>query len=186
MALTEIEYGSLASSEIMNNNFQYLDNRISSVSETVSTNQAGVNSNIASINSTLTSMSEEIDADIEEINKSLEETIAKFSENGIFTTTYVNGTSWYREYFSDEKKETRVWLEQGGLCASRGTATFIKAFRDANYSLATMNTAAFPPKQPAILRTMTARVGAILLNGMLAAFNFRRIKWHLILMKTGI
>ena len=33
MALTEIEYGSLASSEIMNNNFQYLDNRISSVSE---------------------------------------------------------------------------------------------------------------------------------------------------------
>jgi hypothetical protein len=33
------------------------------------------------------------------------------------------------------KKETRVWLEQGGLCASRGTATFIKAFRDANYSL---------------------------------------------------
>ena len=40
MALTEIEYGSLASSEIMNNNFQYLDNRISSVSETVSTNQA--------------------------------------------------------------------------------------------------------------------------------------------------
>ncbi len=135
MALTEIEYGSLASSEIMNNNFQYLDNRISNVSETVSTNQAGVNSNIASINSTLTSMSEEIDADIEEINKSLEETIAKFSENGIFTTTYVNGTSWYREYFSDEKKETRVWLEQGGLCASRGTATFIKAFRDANYSL---------------------------------------------------
>ena len=61
MALTEIEYGSLASSEIMNNNFQYLDNRISNVSETVSTNQAGVNSNIASINSTLTSMSEDND-----------------------------------------------------------------------------------------------------------------------------
>ena len=54
------------------------------------------------------------------------------------------------------------------------------------HTTATMNTAAFPPKQPAILRTMTARVGAILLNGMLAAFNFRRIKWHLILMKTGI
>lgn len=135
MALTEIEYGSLASSEIMNSNFQYLDNRISSVSETVSGNQAGVNSNIASINSTLTSMREEIDSDIEEINKSIEETNAKFSENGIFTTTYINGTSWYREYFSDEKKETRVWLEQGGVCGSRGTATFVKAFRDTNYTL---------------------------------------------------
>lgn len=33
MALTEIEYGSLASSDVMNKNFEYLDNKISDVSE---------------------------------------------------------------------------------------------------------------------------------------------------------
>ena len=137
-------------------------------------------------------MSEEIDADIEEINKSLEETIAKFSENGIFTTTYVNGTSWYREYFSDEKKETRVWLSRADFAPLEVLQLSLKHLGTQiihlhlGHTTATMNTAAFRPKQPAILRTMTARVGAILLNGMLAAFNFRRIKWHLILMKTGI
>lgn len=50
MALTTIEYGALASSEVMNNNFEYLDNRISSVSETFNSNNAGIYSNIASIN----------------------------------------------------------------------------------------------------------------------------------------
>ena len=46
MALTEIEYGSLASSEVMNNNFEYLDNKISDVSENLASNVATINANI--------------------------------------------------------------------------------------------------------------------------------------------
>ena len=51
MALTRIEYGSLASSEVMNNNFEYLDNRISAVNTNMGTNNAGISSTLASINS---------------------------------------------------------------------------------------------------------------------------------------
>ena len=50
MALTKIEYGALASSSVMNNNFEYLDNRISSLSENLSSSNSGIYSNIASIN----------------------------------------------------------------------------------------------------------------------------------------
>ncbi len=39
---------------------------------------------------------------------------SSIAENGLYTTTYINGNSWYREYFSDEDKTERVWLEQGG------------------------------------------------------------------------
>lgn len=136
MALTEIEYGALASSEVMNNNFQYLDDRITSVAEIVASNNAGVNSNIASINSTISSMSEEINSDIEEINTDISDMTSSLNESGLlYVNTYFNGTSWYKEYFSDSDKTTRVWLEQGGVCSSRSTTTYLKSFSTANYTL---------------------------------------------------
>ena len=54
MALTKIEYGALASSQIMNNNFDYLDDRITTVSQNMSSANAGIYSNIASINALIT------------------------------------------------------------------------------------------------------------------------------------
>ena len=54
MALTTIEYGALASSEVMNNNFEYLDNRITSVNNTVTSNNSSILSNLASINTSIT------------------------------------------------------------------------------------------------------------------------------------
>lgn len=54
MSLTTIEYGALASSQVMNNNFEYLDNRITSVNNTVTSNNSSVLSNIASINTSIT------------------------------------------------------------------------------------------------------------------------------------
>lgn len=54
MALINIEYGALASSEVMNNNFEYLDNRISSAVEGNASTTAAIYSNIASINSLIT------------------------------------------------------------------------------------------------------------------------------------
>ena len=132
MALTEIEYGSLASSEVINNNFEYLDNKITGVSETVSVNNAAISSNIASINSSIESMSNEINESIETMNTKLGGLI----ESGCFITTYINGTSWYREYFSDAEKKVRVWLEQGGVAnVSQATATITlpKAYNDTKY-----------------------------------------------------
>ena len=136
MALTEIEYGALASSDVINNNFQYLDDRISNLSETVTSNSAGVSSNIASINSTISALSEDLNSDIEEINTDLGGVKSNLSEYGyLYVNSYFNGTSWYKEYFSDSEKETRVWLEQGGVCSSNSTTVYLKSFKSTNYTL---------------------------------------------------
>ena len=136
MALTEIGYGSLASSKTMNENFQYLDNRISDLTSTVISNQAGFNSNVASLNNMITSMHEEINEQIDVSTKELKDEIKLvLSENAIYLTTYIDGTSWYKEYFSDNEKTNRVWLEQGGICGSISTTTYLKAFSNTNYTL---------------------------------------------------
>ena len=132
MALTNIEYGSLASSDVMNQNFTYLDNRISSLSSDLTSNVATINSNIATVNSNISSMSDSYDESFQSVNTTLNNTISAFSDSGLYITTYVNGNSWYREYFSDSDKTTRVWLEQGGVSWN---PTFLKAFTNSNYTL---------------------------------------------------
>lgn len=135
MALTTIKYGELASSEIMNNNFKYLDDKISNLNETVTSNKAGMNSNIASINSTITTINENMTQNVKNLEESINKTKSFFSESGLFVTTYINGVSWYKEYFSDSEKKTRVWLEQGGVLNSRSSTTFLKKFTTTNYTL---------------------------------------------------
>lgn len=138
MALTEIEYGSLASSETMNNNFTYLENLISSLNETVISNNAGINSNIASINNSINVLQESVNSSIDGVKADI---IEEFCSNGIFTTTYISGSSWYREYFSDNAKTSRVWLEQGGFSNAfegdtrYGNVTFLKGFSNTNYTV---------------------------------------------------
>lgn len=73
MALTNIEYGSLASSETMNTNFQYLDNRISTVVENNISTSASINSNIASLSSSLSLLSSNINTSIVNINSLIDE-----------------------------------------------------------------------------------------------------------------
>ena len=58
MAITRIEYGALASSELMNDNFEYLDNRISQVAESITAENSGIYSNIASVNTALAGLSD--------------------------------------------------------------------------------------------------------------------------------
>ncbi|MBR6126794.1 tail fiber protein [bacterium] len=60
MALTKIEYGALASSQVMNNNFDYLDGRITTVSQNMSSATSGIYSNIASINALITATSDKL------------------------------------------------------------------------------------------------------------------------------
>ena len=136
MALTEIEYGSLASSEVMNNNFEYLDNKISDVSETLTSTVATINSNIATINSSMATMSEELNQAIEDLDSDLTEASeTAMSTNGLYVTTYRNGTSWYREYFSNKEKTTRVWIEQGGQVYQNSYVSFIKPMSNTDYSI---------------------------------------------------
>ena len=113
MSLTEIEYGSLASSETMNNNFEYLDNKITDVSESLISTAATINSNIATINSTVSTLGTNTNSSIDTINGKINSINSALSGNGIYITTYKNGSSWYREYFSNPEKTNRVWLEQG-------------------------------------------------------------------------
>ena len=134
MALTEIEYGSLASSEVMNNNFEYLDNRISELSESQIAGLASVNSNIVSINATLSSLGDSVDESVEEINTALDEIGSMVEASGLYVTTYINGASWCREYFSDKDKTTRLWMVQVGHSSywnsqfQTRTISFVKNF----------------------------------------------------------
>ena len=138
MALTEIEYGSLASSEVMNNNFEYLDNKISDVSENLASNVATINANIATANTSISTLGENVNKSVENLNTNLTEATNKLvGEKGLFITFYQNDSSWYREYFSDKEKTTRVWIEQGGVLTGGGDynrqVVFLKPFQNANY-----------------------------------------------------
>ena len=71
MPLTHIEYGSLASSDVMNDNFEYLDNRATTIANNLSQTASGINSNIASMNSTFTQKNEELQEDISDLSSDL-------------------------------------------------------------------------------------------------------------------
>ena len=79
MPLTNIEYGSLASSEVMNDNFEYLDDRVTTVANNLTSTASTINSNIASMNSTFTLQNENIMSDIEDLNTDLSSLIADFN-----------------------------------------------------------------------------------------------------------
>ena len=72
MALTNIEYGSLASSATMNANFSYLDDKISDTSSSIMTSISSLVSNIATINTRLNTLSDDIDDAIDELNTKVE------------------------------------------------------------------------------------------------------------------
>ena len=76
MALINIEYGSLASSETMNKNFQYLDDKISETTGAFNTSISSVSSNIATLNSNLSDLSDKLDDTKEEIEGSIDDTNA--------------------------------------------------------------------------------------------------------------
>ena len=71
MPLTEIEYGSLASSELLNNNFEYLDNRATTIANNLTSTSSSLYSGIASLNSTFSQKNEEIESDIDNLESDL-------------------------------------------------------------------------------------------------------------------
>lgn len=73
MALIDIEYGSLASSETMNKNFIYLDNKIAESSDTIMTSISSIFSNIATLNSRINDVTESLENSVEGLKATIEE-----------------------------------------------------------------------------------------------------------------
>ena len=73
MALINIEYGSLASSDIMNKNFMYLDDKIADTSDSIMTSISSILSNIATINTRLNDMSNDMGDSFDELSSIIEE-----------------------------------------------------------------------------------------------------------------
>lgn len=73
MTLINIKYGSLASSDTMNKNFMYLDEKIAESSESIMTCISSMQSNIATINSRLNDISDGIDDSIETLLTKIED-----------------------------------------------------------------------------------------------------------------
>ena len=72
MSLINIAYGSTASSQTMNNNFSYLDNKIDTVSETLNTSISSILSNIATINTRISDLSDSLSAAIATLGSTVE------------------------------------------------------------------------------------------------------------------
>ncbi len=135
MALINIEYGSLASSEVVNNNFQYLDDKISKVTQNMNTDVTSLSESMSTLSSTVeanleaaNTADETLQSNIDEVVADLEEARSAFGVSYI-VEKYVSGTSWYR-IWSDGFKE------QGGRTWTLGSHTiyFLKSFSNTNYT----------------------------------------------------
>lgn len=118
MALTEILNGELADAEVVNANFNYLDERIDNTAASITTNNTMLLSQISTLSSNTTSSLNTLDTRVTSEVNSIKTNI--ISANGLYITTSFNTSTgdWYREYFSNESKTTRVFLEQGGTYLS--------------------------------------------------------------------
>lgn len=73
MALINIEYGALASSETMNKNFLYLDDKIADTSESIMTSISSILSNIATINTRINEITDNMDDSVESLISTIED-----------------------------------------------------------------------------------------------------------------
>ena len=73
MSLTNIEYGSLASSEILNNNFTYLEKKIEEAFNSTMTSISSMLSNIATINTRLSEQAEMVENNASELSSKLDD-----------------------------------------------------------------------------------------------------------------
>ena len=116
----------------MNNNFGYLDDRITEVDNKIYANNASLESKISTVNANLLADIEDLSEGLENSNTSSNSTktiVNNLVAGGLYTNTYVNGESGYREYFTDSAKKNRVLMIQWGKQVSFSTCYFPKAFK---------------------------------------------------------
>ncbi len=73
MALINIEYGSIASSDTMNKNFLYLEDKITELSNSSNTMISSILSNIATINSRLGEITDDVQDDAKNFESKIED-----------------------------------------------------------------------------------------------------------------
>ena len=129
MSLIKMEYASIASSEAVNNNFQYLEDKIESVSQAMSANVTTINNNATLLSTTVANNKSQIEKSISE----LQEDVNSFDERIYIKESYNSGQNWYRLY-SDG------WIEQGGCIKFSGsnitkTVSLFKVMLNEDYSV---------------------------------------------------
>ena len=73
MTLTNIEYGSIASSATLNNNFSYLDDKIDSSNTQINSSISSILSNITTINSRITELTESVTSSLSALSSTVSE-----------------------------------------------------------------------------------------------------------------
>lgn len=109
MTLINIEYGSLASSETLNKNFIYLDEKISETTESIQASISSILSNITTINSRLNEISEVNTDTTEALSSRLEDYKSK-------TKILINNVSM----LPDWKKTSTISLKSNYTVPSNG------------------------------------------------------------------
>lgn len=107
-----------------NDNNQYL---LSKLTDNAAQVQAYVEGEVATIKSNVASVQATLQNNI----------TTMFNLNALYITLTINENDWVKEYFSDEEKTTRVWMEMGGTTpysVSTNTLTFPKKFASEKYS----------------------------------------------------
>ena len=129
MTLVKMEYGAVASSEFVNNNFQYLDEKIDSVSQTISANVTTINANASLLSTTVANNKSQVEQSISELQTEID----SLNDRVYLKDSYNQSKDWYRLY-SDG------WIEQGGYIKFTGsnvakTISLFKEMRDLDYSV---------------------------------------------------
>lgn len=124
-----MEYGSLASSDDINNNFQYLDEKVESVSQSVSANVTTINNSVSLLSTTVANNKSEVEKSVSDIQNNID----NLDERIYVKDSYKSTKNWYRLY-SDG------WIEQGGYITASGsniskTVTLFKSMIDTEYSV---------------------------------------------------
>jgi len=78
MPLIHIEYGALASSETMNDNFEYLDDRVTSVANNLVSATTSIYSNISGLSISLSEQINDIESDITDLGDNLSDLRSDF------------------------------------------------------------------------------------------------------------
>ena len=93
-----------------------------------------IDTNYNTLDTKIDTNTEDLRTLINTLNTSIQTLNNTLSKADYVVETSVNGTQWYRKYKSG-------WLEQGGritTTGASGTITYPKAFKDTNYSIATI------------------------------------------------
>lgn len=105
MALTKIEFGSLADPEIVNNNFEYLDEKITDASSKIYNNNADleslINSQVLTLTNNLNNTVETLNTEIESVEKSIENTNNSLkSVTSFLTPNYTKAVSFTSQSYT--------------------------------------------------------------------------------------